>query len=145
MVHRGRYAAEEARSGSGELDVSEPGKVVVVPEAAEDESPRDRFAVDPDARRRATLMHVSTALVMVGIITWALAVTARSDFTWSAVFFIAAAAIVDLIPVPAWGGMQLSLSFPILVGVSMLFVPGVAAGVAILGYADPREFRLQVP
>jgi signal transduction histidine kinase len=124
--------------------VSEADQIVVVPEAAGDGTRADRFAVDPQASRRAKLMQVSTSVVMLAIIGWALAVTPRSDITWSAAFFIAAAAIVDLIPVPAWGGMQLSLSFPILVGVAMLFQPGVAAGVSVLGYADPREFRHEV-
>jgi signal transduction histidine kinase len=58
--------------------------------------------------------------------------------------FLLAVAIVDLIPVPGWGGLQLSLSFPILLGVAIVFEPYVAAGIAFLGSVDPREFRREV-
>ena len=64
---------------------------------------------------------------------------------WSVLFFMAAVAVVDLIPVPAWGGMQLSLSFPILLGVAIIYDPTVAAAIAFVGSFDPREFRLQMP
>ena len=63
----------------------------------------------------------------------------------SILFFIVAVAVVDLIPVPAWGGMQLSLSFPILLGVAIIYDPTVAAAIAFVGSFDPREFRLQMP
>ena len=63
----------------------------------------------------------------------------------SVLFFALAVAVVDLIPVPAWGGMQLSLSFPILLGVAIIYDPTVAAVIAFAGSFDPREFRLQMP
>jgi signal transduction histidine kinase len=59
-------------------------------------------------------------------------------------WFIVAVAAVDLIPVPAWGGMQLSLSFPLLLGVAIAFDPPVAMLIAIVGSVDPREFRGEV-
>ncbi len=59
-------------------------------------------------------------------------------------FFILTVAVVDLIPVPGWGGLQLSLSFPILLGVAIIFEPPVAALIALLGSVDPREFRREV-
>ena len=59
-------------------------------------------------------------------------------------FFMVAVAAVDLIPVPAWGGMQLSLSFPLLLGVAIVFHPPVAMAIALVGSVDPREFRREV-
>lgn len=58
--------------------------------------------------------------------------------------FILAVAIVELIPVPAWGGLQLSLSFPLLLGVAIIFEPAVATMIAFIGSVDPREFRRDV-
>jgi signal transduction histidine kinase len=58
--------------------------------------------------------------------------------------FILAVAVVDLIPVPGWGNLQLSLSFPLLLGVAIIFPPPVATLIAFLGSVDPREFRLKV-
>jgi signal transduction histidine kinase len=62
----------------------------------------------------------------------------------SILYFIVAVAVVDLIPVPAWGGLQLSLSFPLLLGVAIIFEPPVAALIALIGSVDPREFRGEV-
>jgi signal transduction histidine kinase len=59
-------------------------------------------------------------------------------------FWGMAIAIVDLMPVPAWGGLHLSLTFPIRLSLAILFPPLVAAVVALLGSFDPRELRGQV-
>jgi signal transduction histidine kinase len=53
-------------------------------------------------------------------------------------------AAVELLPAPAWGGVQVSLGFPLLTAVSILYPPGVAAVVALVGSFDPREIRRQV-
>ncbi len=53
-------------------------------------------------------------------------------------------ALVELLPVPAWRGLQLSVGLPLLLMIGMLNPP-VAAGVAaLLGASDPREFKRQV-
>jgi signal transduction histidine kinase len=62
----------------------------------------------------------------------------------SVLMFLVAVAAVDLIPVPGWGGLQLSLSFPLLLGVAIIFPPPVATLIAFLGSVDPREFRREV-
>lgn len=62
----------------------------------------------------------------------------------SVLLFALAVAVVDLIPVPGWGGLQLSLSFPILLGAAIVFPPPVAAAIAFVGSADPRELRRQM-
>jgi signal transduction histidine kinase len=99
---------------------------------------------EPDNWRSNLFMLVVTIPVLVY-----LAVTFpdyRDDlFQVSVLLFILTVAIVDLIPVPAWGGMQLSLSFPILLGVAIIYPPPVAAVVALLGSFDPRELRLEMP
>ena len=62
----------------------------------------------------------------------------------SVLLFVVAVAVVDLIPVPGWGGAQLSLSFPLLLGVAIIFEPAVATAIALVGSADPRELRREV-
>jgi signal transduction histidine kinase len=59
-------------------------------------------------------------------------------------FWMAAVIIVDLIPVPGWGDLQLSLSFPILLGVAIVYSPPLAALVALIGSFDPRELRRDI-
>ena len=53
-------------------------------------------------------------------------------------------AAVELLPAPAWGGVQVSLGFPLLTAVSILYPPGVAVVVALVASFDPREIRRQV-
>jgi signal transduction histidine kinase len=70
--------------------------------------------------------------------------TTRDELEPSIVLFVIAVAAVDLIPVQAWGGIQLSLSFPLLLGVAIIFDPPIATLIALLGSVDPREFRREV-
>ena len=58
--------------------------------------------------------------------------------------WIAIIALVELMPAPAWGGIQVSLGFPLLTAVAILYAPGAAALVAFLGSFDPREFRREI-
>jgi signal transduction histidine kinase len=55
--------------------------------------------------------------------------------------WITVVAAVELLPVPLSGVLRLSLSFPILLGVAMLYEPPLAAAIAFLGSFDSREIR----
>ena len=60
-------------------------------------------------------------------------------------FWAAAVAVVELLPVPVSRVLQLSLSFPILLGVAILLDPLTAGAVAFVGAFDLREFRRELP
>jgi len=60
-------------------------------------------------------------------------------------FFAICIAVIDLIPVPAWSGLQLSVSFPVVLGAAVLFPPPIAGAIALVGSFDPRELRGQIP
>jgi signal transduction histidine kinase len=53
-------------------------------------------------------------------------------------------AVVELIPVPAWRGVHLSLAFPLLIALAILYSPAAAGVTAFVGSVDPREFRREV-
>ena len=53
-------------------------------------------------------------------------------------------ALVELLPVPAWRGLTISLGFPLMMVVAFLYEPPAAALVAFIGASDPREFRREV-
>ncbi len=54
-------------------------------------------------------------------------------------------ALVELLPVPAWRGLQWGVGTPLLLMIGIIHPP-VAAGVAaLLGASDPREYRREVP
>jgi diguanylate cyclase (GGDEF)-like protein/PAS domain S-box-containing protein len=59
--------------------------------------------------------------------------------------WIAMIAIVDLLPIPAWGGLVVSVSFPILLAASLLYPPAIAGFIALVGSSDMREFRGELP
>jgi signal transduction histidine kinase len=76
---------------------------------------------------------------IVGLVAYAL--REWSDLTAELLLWIAIIALVELLPAPAWGGIQVSLGFPLLTAVAILYAPGAAALVAFVGSCDPRELR----
>ena len=60
------------------------------------------------------------------------------------VFWAALIGLVELLPVPAWRGLTISVGFPLLMVVAFLYEPPAAAAVALIGASDPREFRGEV-
>lgn len=58
--------------------------------------------------------------------------------------WIAVVMVADLLPVPAWRGVQVSVSFPVLVAVAFLYEPLSAAAVAFIATTDPRELKREV-
>jgi signal transduction histidine kinase len=62
-------------------------------------------------------------------------------FTWRVPFWIALVAVAELLPVPAWRGIHVSLGFPLLMAVGILYPPAWAGAIAIVGSVDPVEFR----
>src|SRR5687768_16552264 len=63
----------------------------------------------------------------------------RSD--WELLLWALGIALVELLPLPAWRGLTISVGFPLLMVVAFLYPPGAAGAVAFLGASDPREFR----
>jgi signal transduction histidine kinase len=51
---------------------------------------------------------------------------------------------IELLPVPAWRGLTISVGFPVLVMMAVLYPPAVAGLIALLGVTDPRELRRQI-
>jgi signal transduction histidine kinase len=94
---------------------------------------------------RSSLFQLLVIVPLLGYLAFTLPDHRDELFRSSVLLFILTVAVVDLIPVPAWGGMQLSLSFPILLGVAIVYPPQVAAVIAFFGSFDPRELRLQMP
>jgi signal transduction histidine kinase len=120
----------------------EPESLVPGPDLGETED-RPRV-VERDNWRSASFQLV----IIVPLLAYLAVMLPRSTdelFQSSVLFFMATVAVVDLIPVPAWGGMQLSLSFPILLGVAIIYPPAVAGFIAFGGSFDPREFQHQMP
>ena len=106
----------------------------------------DAVAIETPVDDEDRALWLEIAVVIPTLVWFAWAIWRVDDGTvgFPVLFFTLAVMAVDLIPVPVWGGMQLSLSFPILIGVAMLYPPAVAGMIAVVGSADPREFRRQI-
>ncbi len=68
----------------------------------------------------------------------------QGDFQVDLALWALLVAGVELLPVPAWRGLHLSVGFPLLMVVGMLYSPIAAGAVAFVGASDPREFRGEV-
>jgi diguanylate cyclase (GGDEF)-like protein len=87
------------------------------------------------------------AVVIPTVSFLAVQLTQGSGVLWhpSILVWAAGVAAVDLMPVPAAGGLYLSLSFPILLAAAMIYPPPVAGLLALVGSLDPRELRRSIP
>jgi signal transduction histidine kinase len=66
------------------------------------------------------------------------------EFDLELIWWALAVSLVELIPVPAWRGIHLSLGFPLLMALAILWPPTAAGVTAFVGSTDPREFRGEV-
>ena len=114
--------------------------------------PEDRRAsdpVDPPARRgRPTRLRAYELIVVVPLLVWLVASFLQdpSPFRdWRILVWAAAIAVVDLLPVRGSSEMAFSLSFPIELSAALTHIPAVAALIALLGAADRREVRGELP
>jgi len=132
VCHKGVVSVDRRTERAGAL----PGGV----------GPRERTG--PDERRSpATGPRTALELAVVLPTLAFLAVEVARDpgaITPGVWFFAISVAVIDLIPVPAWSGLQLSVSFPVLLGAAVLFPPPVAGLIGLVGSCDPREFRGQI-
>ena len=63
----------------------------------------------------------------------------QSLFWW-----VVVVALVELLPVPVWRGVQVGVGFPMLIAVAFLYSPLFAASAAFVASSDPREIRGQI-
>jgi signal transduction histidine kinase len=70
--------------------------------------------------------------------------SAFTEYLGELVVWAALIGLVELLPVPAWRGLTISLGFPLMMVVAFLYEPPAAAVVALIGASDPREFRREV-
>ena len=102
-------------------------------------------ASDPQRQRHLkTVLHLFEAAVYAPILCFIIAalVSRQNEFKdWELLLWIAAIAMVDLLPVPTEVEESFSLSFPLELAVAILYAAPVAAAVALLASSDPRELR----
>ncbi len=91
-------------------------------------------------------LELGWGALVVGVLAWVLAVN-WEDFTADSAKLLPWLLIVvaaDLLPVPIWGSVELMMSFPILLALSLVFPPYAAGLVALVGTVDIRELRREI-
>ena len=92
--------------------------------------------------RNRTLQAFTRCWLRPTILVIAFGVASEPEwFSADVIIWIALVAAPELLPVPAWRGMHVSLGFPLLMAVGILFPPAWAGAIALIGSADPVEFR----
>ena len=79
-----------------------------------------------DARSIDRSVQWLEIILVAPVAIWLAWQAGQTDWTtigWGALFFALCIAGVDLIPIPAWQDIELSLSFPIMIGAAILYPP----------------------
>ena len=97
---------------------------------------------DSRSRGLAVVAGVCVALTAAGI--WAS--SQQGNWTINPRWFLWAPLVagVELLPVPTWRGLTLSVGFPLLMMIAILYPPEVAGVIAFVGASDPRELKREV-
>jgi signal transduction histidine kinase len=100
---------------------------------------------DPERTRRIVngLELIVTIPVMASL-AWGVARAPDSAFRLPALFFLCCVIAVELIPIPAWQTVSLSLSFPVTIAIAMLYSPVLAGAIVWLGSFDMRDLRREI-
>ena len=101
-----------------------------------------------DAQPRGSVLRLYEATIAFPVVAWIAYQLIHShgkDLEAATILWIAIVALVDLLPIPAWGGLVVSLSFPILIATCLLYGPPAAGLIALIGSSDIREFRRELP
>ena len=92
--------------------------------------------------RRTLAIEVGVFVAACALVTALL--VSNPPPSWAPLLWALLIAAVEFLPVPAWRGVTISVGFPILIMVAILYEPGLAGLIAFLGASDPRELRREV-
>jgi diguanylate cyclase (GGDEF)-like protein/PAS domain S-box-containing protein len=98
-------------------------------------------AASPPPPRRAIAFYLAVSVPATAfLLFWV--VRSPGDFADPNLLgWVLLIAVIELVPVPATGGVELTLSFPLLIAVSMLYSPVVAGALSFLGAVDLDSLR----
>jgi signal transduction histidine kinase len=93
--------------------------------------------------------EISVALVTLSVLVIRLLVGGikpfqESDTLFGVLFWTLIIAVVELLPVPAWKSIQLSIGGPLFMAAAFIYPPEIAGVIAFFGSSDPREFKRAV-
>src|SRR6476661_1369322 len=97
----------------------------------------------PSQTRGQSIMAALCVIATVGLV---IGLNAYSGWEANPLWLLWAPLVagVELLPVSTWRGLTLSVGFPLLMMIAILYPPGAAGIIAFLGAFDPREVRREV-
>jgi diguanylate cyclase (GGDEF)-like protein/PAS domain S-box-containing protein len=98
----------------------------------------------PPTPRNAVVYLMAVVAVTAAVLALMLGSDPSSLLEPELVIWVILIGAVELLPVSSTRNVELTLSMPLLVAVTLLYPPGVAGLVGFAGSFDPREFRRQV-
>src|SRR5215831_8619770 len=105
----------------------------------------EKSTATAERRSRSLLVAFELCVIVPTLVALGLnAYRAPNDFRPILILWALVIALVELLPVPSWRGLQISTGFPLMMAVAFLYLPWAAAATAFLGASDPREFRREV-
>jgi len=97
----------------------------------------------PAERRSLRVFEGAVAVPTVGLAVYG-AVRSPGPFRSTLLLWMLLIAVVDLLPVSTWHGIQMLLDFPLLVAIAMLYRPQTACAAVFVASFDAREFKREV-
>jgi diguanylate cyclase (GGDEF)-like protein len=98
-----------------------------------------------DRRPAIVVLELTIVLPLFALLSYLMYRNTAEFLDWRILVWVAAIAVVDLLPVATSSEIKFSLSFPIELSAALLYQPGVAALIAFLGAVDKRELRRELP
>ncbi len=90
------------------------------------------------------MFQLAVIIPTLGLGAWLLVQTPSESIYPELLLWALLIGLVELLAVPVWRGLQMGVGFPLLLMVAILYPPGIAGVIALLGASDPREFKREV-
>src|SRR5687768_2357284 len=101
--------------------------------------------VPPGRTRPLRFLEASIVVPLLVWLAFEFQLGPNEFLDWRILVWVLAIAAVDLLPLEGEGDLAFSLSFPIELSAALVYSPPVAALIALLGAADKRELRRELP
>ena len=125
---------------TGEMGVSSVGEPAPGRAVSQIEHTRPIHGVN-----RAALLHATVFTCAIAVIGIAASLDPRTFTHPIFLAWVAAIALVDLVPVPAWMTATVGMDLPLCVALAILYPAPVAGAIALVGAIDIRELKREIP
>ena len=108
--------------------------------------PLETKPLGPSETRGLRVFYWSIAIPACLLLAWSVASSVPDlGQTWpTIVVWIGTVAVAELMSVPVYGTVVLTMALPVVLASAMVFSPEITAPIAFLGFVDTREFKREI-